>query len=385
MGYFWQQMAATLKVKKRMNHGKESFVVDLRSVKRGRHFFDDEKKAGEFLAQEKLEIQVHGTSKAMTAEERSEYHLMRERLRPFGVTPLQAIDYYVLHHQAAQPIMIQTAIGRMIDAKRKAGKRDSYLRKLERHLEYLNEDPEKLVHEISRNDIETIYTSHKWSLRTWRSVRIDIQTFFAFAVRQKWCQANPCKDMEKIILDEMPKGILTPKQAKLLMETCAKEDKPLLRYFADQLFGGMRESEARALSREDVFPTYIHLPKTKTRNERFIEINETWRKWRGTEHGVIKNFWRRVNKVKRLAGDAMKNAGCPLKSTEKIIRKKKRMVYIWPKNCLRHSFCTYAAPMWGAAKAAEIAGHSESIQKKHYRRPVPKSEAEEFWNIAPRN
>lgn len=53
----------------------------------------------------------------------------------------------------------------------------------------------------------------------------------------------------------------------------------------------------------------------------------------------------------------------------------------WPHDCLRHSFVSYALPIWGPTQVAQWSGHSEAILVAHYRELVPKHEAERFWRL----
>ena len=55
----------------------------------------------------------------------------------------------------------------------------------------------------------------------------------------------------------------------------------------------------------------------------------------------------------------------------------------WPKNGLRHSFCSYSVAVKGFEWTARQADHSEKMLKKHYREVVSKEGAERYWEIRP--
>lgn len=67
-------------------------------------------------------------------------------------------------------------------------------------------------------------------------------------------------------------------------------------------------------------------------------------------------------------------------------KQKERIVkgFPWPHDVMRHSFCSYALPKYGATKTAEWAGHSEQILFQHYRERVKPEDVERFWNILPK-
>jgi hypothetical protein len=55
----------------------------------------------------------------------------------------------------------------------------------------------------------------------------------------------------------------------------------------------------------------------------------------------------------------------------------------WPKNAMRHSFCSYCLPVFGELKESEWAGHSPQIALSRYRELVTEEAAKEFWAIVP--
>ena len=57
---------------------------------------------------------------------------------------------------------------------------------------------------------------------------------------------------------------------------------------------------------------------------------------------------------------------------------------LWPKDVLRHTFGTYwLALHQDRARLGEQMGNTVQIIKKHYKRAVPKLEADKFWALRP--
>ena len=62
---------------------------------------------------------------------------------------------------------------------------------------------------------------------------------------------------------------------------------------------------------------------------------------------------------------------------------KRAGLYPWSQDAHRHSFISYRRRLIGDAQTALDAGTSETIIKKHYKRPVILEDAERFFAIRP--
>lgn len=364
---------SSIKVGKRKVRKKTLFVVDLRSHGIGQRFFKKKKDAESWAEEKENEVKEHGRKSLLfTDVDRLELSAAREKLKPLGATLSEAVDFFCAHRVAQVPKLVWLGVGECIKAKRRSEMGHQYLIRLESVLgSFVAIYGAELIHNVSQSDIEHWLNRQGWQAVTRKYNLKDLSTFFGYAIKHGWTKVNPCKNIEPISVGEFSKGILTPEQTKVFLDTCEKVDAPLLRYFSDQLFGGLREDEAANLKESQSEPSFVHLTDTKTGSDRFNEYNPTWTAWRRGIHAPIVNLRKRVDAVKSAAKSAM---------LEKNLIDDK---WWYPKNCLRHSFCSYAAPILGASKAADLAGHSEKIQKKHYRRPIPKEVAEKFWKILP--
>jgi hypothetical protein len=115
--------------------------------------------------------------------------------------------------------------------------------------------------------------------------------------------------------------------------------------------------------------------RNKTRKKRFVEINETLRAWLALPGELpLKNLVRRVRRVRGEIRRVQSKRG---------VREKHVIDIPWPKNALRHSFCSYALPVLGAKQTANQAGHSEDVLYSHYRELVTRDAALAFWSIVP--
>src|SRR5688572_28118072 len=101
MGLFWQRMAAEIKAQERVNHGEKRWMLDLRCRGKGRLFFKTEDAAKKEAARLNAEFIEHGNS-ALSHVERLEYLSMLQKLKSVGASPMQAVDYFLLHHKAQE-------------------------------------------------------------------------------------------------------------------------------------------------------------------------------------------------------------------------------------------------------------------------------------------
>jgi len=114
----------------------------------------------------------------------------------------------------------------------------------------------------------------------------------------------------------------------------------------------------------------IHLPAhlSKTRRRREIKISPNLMRWLvryRQESGRIGPVESKFNERKKAAVDATG--------------------HVWPYNAARHSAGTYRAKIDGERAAAELLGHTGSVQmfRDHYSAPTTKATARKFFEILP--
>lgn len=373
-------MATRIPIKKRKVRGEDRYVIDLRGKERDgkRSFFKTRTEAEKFAEEVKARIKEKPSDPPviLVGVEKIKYLAMMNILD--GRCPIEAAQYFVKNNKAVVPQAITYAIGQCVVSKRASGKNGDYISIFENRLvSFAGFSGKKHCHEVIREDIERWLATREWKNITKRGAFVDLSTFFNFCINKSWIISNPCEHVEEIRVEQLARGILTPKQAEIFIRTVADPDigdDGLVRYFVDQLFGGLRELEARMLSRKMEHKLHIELPGDDIYEPGFIEWNDTWKAWRDKypgEYWPIKRFQVRLDKIKA--------------SAKKEMLKEKAITPDWwfPRNCLRHSFCSYGSKVWGTGKAAELARHSEAMQKKHYRRPIPLEDAKAFWAILP--
>lgn len=360
-----------------MVRGKARYVIDLRGKGKGkRAFFKEKSQAERFAEKMKLKIEEEQADPPLILVGKEKLdHLAAKGILGGRASMVEAAHFFVTNHKVVTPQSVITAIGLCVAAKRASGKNRDYIQIFEnRIISFADFCGKKQCHEFTQEDVDKWLASRGWKNITKRGALVDLSTFFNFCLNKSWVTSNPCEHVEEIRIDQFARGILTPEQAAIFIRTVAEKDSGLVRYFADQLFGGLRELEARMLTHRMEHKLHIELPGDDIYEPGFIEWNPTWKAWRDKypgEYWPINRFQVRIDKVKALAKGKM------------IDGKQADKDWWFPRNCLRHSFCTYASKVWGTGRAADLARHSEAMQKKHYRRPIPLEDAKAFWAILP--
>ena len=308
-----------------------------------------------------------------------------ERLKPFEATLRQACDFFLKHFKpVGETRTCAAATAELIDIKRKAGKRESYMKGLGWALGKFNKEyGEVKVSEIAQGGIEEWLDEQEFKLATRRAYIRDLGILFAFCNVRGYCSINPVARIEKPMLeDEAPEIFTVDEAAALLHNAAANPDFNLVPILAIGMFAGLRTSEIKALEwREiDFDERVIEVTgkKAKTRQRRLVKISDNLASWltpyRANSGKIVAGRFR-----ERLA-DTLIMARAELAQSGK-----QTALSRWPKNGMRHSFASYhLAYHQNAALAALELGHADTAMLfAHYRNLVRPKEAARYWQIVP--
>lgn len=358
------------RVKKVINCGHVRWVADLRCFNGGRKFFKTEGDALTHWDAKAREVRNHGvTALSLSHEDRLEFLVAQEKLKPLSVRITDAVEFYLKHNQRSQTRTMRQAFDEFVASKLAAGKRPRYVATLRYTIgRFVDGRPGTDCTAVSREEIEKWLYKSGFKPRTIRGYLIDAKTFFGFCQRRGYISLNPCIGIERVTLDEAPPGILTVGQCGALLQAARTQfDGRLLPYVTLALLAGIRPDEAERLTWENVKIErgFVEVPaaKAKTRKRRLVVLSENAKAWLrvgGPLPPVHKRRW--LIEVRLKAG-----------------------VKEWPKDCLRHSFASYHLAMCGSADktATEMGHYSTDMLFKHYRELVTKEDAQKFWAILP--
>jgi integrase len=335
---------------------------------RRRQFFHKSKRAAEMqLAELKRDRAAVGNAWAdLSPQDRAEVVRVLGEMRAASVTLAGVWQTYQTGAtgRAVSNRSLGEAIGDLIAAKRKAGRRESYLANLAVHLKNFAKGRESLaVASVAMREVEAYVGAGKSpGSRATRANRLS--TLLSFAVRRGWRSDNPCKLLERQRLDEKPPSVLTVGQCRALLAATLRVDAGFVPHLALLLFAGVRPAEARRLSWADVDLDAgllrIEAAASKVRQRRVVELPGACLKWLRLGGDLpAANVRYRMQAAARAAG-----------------------IVPWPRDVLRHSAASYWHALKGEVVTARNLGHSESVLHRHYRAVVTPEQAREFFEMS---
>lgn len=365
-----------LKVIKTSVRGEPSWCVRVPALdgKRKRRFFDSKQDAETFLQLKKAELSNFGTRGVNLSEtDRGDYLAAVDRLRPFGLSVLEAVDMLLPTLKARDKSCTTTAlVAELLKAKASDGASPRYLKDLRTRLGiFAAEFPEDMVSAFTTARLDDWLRGLPHSPTTRNNYRRLLGVLFSFAVERGYAIANPItKASEAKVIGKKP-GILTVEQAIRLL---GKAEPEILPAIALGLFAGLRpESECWRLdwSSIDFEDRLIDVAadKTKTAQSRFVKMSDNLVAW--------------LLPYRQLSGPV-----CPTGDKYNYMLQRSReaaRITSWPSDCLRHSFASYHyAHFQNAGATAQELGHTGlKTLFKHYRNRVKPQLAERYWNIFP--
>ena len=339
--------------------------------KRQRKFFETREAADEYVKQRTAETRAFGIHyTTIPANERAAiaYHL--ERLKALGWTLAKAVDFIEKHGKAAPSLPLGTVGDDFLTAKETGGLRPRYLKTLKASIKrFMLGRRQKLISDITPAEIQEYITANQWKPATKRSYLVDVRTLFAFALKRKYITDNPAMALDLPKVEELPPGIISPEQAKAILEASLDFAPDALPVIVLQLFGGLRRSEAEELSWDAIGDEFVEVKAhlAKTRRRRLNKITPQLRAWLDLAHDIGGKL-PAINYADKL----------------KLILEKAQLRQEWDQNALRHSFASYHyAKFKNENETAALMGNSPQMVFQHYRELVKPEVAERYFAIMP--
>jgi integrase len=365
--------------------GEARFLVDGRPLKE-RKYFDDKDAAvvtAEAWANERENAGLEGL--LMPSELRRQALDAEGRLRPWGKTIADAVDHYVavLEKQREGAPAVEECLKAWIrhkeeefDAGHLAETTLAELRSKSKLIQRRFRG--RAITEIDESAVEEFLARLPHAARGRFNIRTKLSQFLNFCRRRRWIDSNPAQDT-KVRVPDHEVEILSVEECEELLSAATIWPNPerLLPYVAVGLFAGLRPGEARQLrwERVDCEQKIIHVKAltSKPRKVRYVEMEDALVRWlspfrkrRGAVvTGKFDRDWRELRAELGYARDGEKEK-------------------LFPFNALRHSYGSYWLALHrDRARLAELMGNSQETIARHYRRPLPISQAEAFWALSP--
>jgi integrase len=289
-------------------------------------------------------------------------------LRKHGWSVADAIKFALKHlEKKAASQSVAKAVEELLEVRRPAIGKRRYTDLKRRLGKFATNFKDKSTREVTPEDINEFLSKFEHPT-TRNDYRKDIVLLWHFCRSKRWVDEAIDKNLvPRLPEPEKSRTILTVSQAQALMD--ASKDPDVRALNAMVMFGGLRREEVEKLDWADVYfkTRHIHVSSSvsKVGRERFAPILPNLRQW--------------LNRISKKTGPIVeRDLTYALRRTWKAAG-----IVPWPADAHRHSFVSYRRRLIGDAQTALDAGTSEAIIKKHYKRPVLKSDAEKFFRIVP--
>lgn len=342
--------------------------------KRLKPFFKTLKEAETFITNYRQDA----TTSTVVIERKAEFLHCFERCKEMGVTLHDVVEFYAKHGAMKSNPTVAEVARLLIDAKRKADRKETYLVSISKHLDRFiaHVGDTTLIRDISSGTIEQFVSKHfnDANAVTKLNVYRNLSVLFNFAIKQSFVGINPVLKLEKPHAKFKAPKVLSPEDFTTLLNRCyQKKWYDRLTVFVLVGFCGIRTEEASQLKWSDIDLTAgkVMVPAEVAKKAAF-------------RRNVIPPnalAWLKAIEDKRRTGLIIGDNWVSL------LRTAVKYAHInHTHNCLRHSFCSYSLES-GVPLADVVAnmghGGSPAMIHSHYRNIVEKDVAIKWWEIMP--
>ena len=369
------------------------------SGKRERHFHGTRDKAKEHAAALKEKYNQHGEAASIVRPSLAEAAIAAERiLAPWDVSLVEAariVAELKRRERASKPL------NEAVDAWLLAceGLRDRTLGGYRQTAARLKlEFAGRLLTSMTADDLQnTIAPPGSTGAAVLGRIR-NARAFWRWAAKKGWCDADVFKAVEspKSGRNQKEITILTPADAKRLLQIAEQHYPEAVACYALQLFAGIRVEEIGRLESRHVNEAGIEMSAdiTKKGRRRHINPSPTLMAWLKAYPFEPCPNWKEVDKAcRRLAGWNLKS---------RLLEKKQKQEEAqgmnpkelspplfgqWPQNALRHSHASYAIAVGVPLESLLFEfGHTgnPSVLREHYVGRASRKEAITFFKIGPK-
>jgi integrase len=364
-----------LKVRKYRHSATHPFLLDLRAFGKKRMFFKTRAEADAERLRQLTTLERHGREAVgLPQREMSDFITAKRKLAEYGKTINDAANFLVDHLERVRrcKTTISELVEELLDAKRKDGRSEIYLRDLRNILAIFCRDfGDRLVASITVEEIDNWLRALPGSPKTRTNFRANVGVLFSYAARRRMIDNNPVAHTAKPKLPDNPPEIFTVDELRALLDAANRVAPDIVPMLGIGAFSGLRDAEIKRLDWSEIDLARGHIEikaaKAKSARRRIVPIQPNLAAWLRPYSGmngrlVPEGYRSSLDRVRKAAGLAR-----------------------WPNNGLRHSFASYRlAAINDAPRVASELGHtSPTMLYGTYREIVLPEEAERYWKIAP--
>jgi integrase len=378
-------------------HGKKTFLVSWpnpSAQRPNRKFFAASRKseAEAFLLAKQAEFENFGLhSGTMPEALRSDALRAAALLEPTGKSVLDAARFFLDHWQKqTQGKPIAEAVEAFLATLEKSSHHKSVAPRLR---SFVSVAGERTTASVTQSDVEDFLAGLEgFAPRTIAHHRAHLHALFNFCRGRGWCVENPVAAIRPPKVSAPEPEILTPAQARALLEAC---DDELLPGVAIAMFCGLRQAEIEKLEWSAVNLVDGHITIgakiAKTNSRRVVTMPSNLKAFLRLVKDRKGHVWPessrdKWNMTRIAAGFGPFHSGHhAVQEAIAKAKKAKRKLIPWPGNALRHSAISYrVAQERDLARIAYESGNSPAIIQRHYNGLASPKDAAAFFGITPK-
>jgi integrase len=365
----------TIAVRPYRHSKKHKFIVDLRAFGKGRMFFKARAEADAECLRQKTLLERHSRDAiGLSQREMSDFIEAKRKLAPYGETISDAVNFRVDHLERVRRhgITVGQLASEVIEAKRRDGRSEVYLRDLRYRLnKFVQDFGERPIAGITVDELDNWLRGLPFSPQSRTNYRTVVGLLFSYADSRGIVERNPISRTAKPKLVDSSPEIFAVDELRALLESAKRVAPDVVPMVAVGAFAGLREAEIQRLDWSEIDLARGHIEvkaaKAKSARRRIVPIQPNLAAW-----------------LAAFAG--MRGSVVPSGARRKLARARDAgKLEHWPNNGLRHSFASYRlAATHDAPRVASELGHtSPQMLYSTYREVVRPEEAERYWRIEP--
>src|SRR5215471_1455452 len=374
-----------LEVRPYTHRPKHKFVLDLRAFGRGRKFFKRRAEADAECLRQKTLLERHSREAiGLSQREMSDFITAKTKLAKYGKAINDAVTLIVDHEERIRRcnVTISQLVDELIEAKRRDGKAPRYLESLRGYLgRFCQEFGDRLIATVTPEELDTYLRDLPYSPKSRLNYRQHIGVLFSYAKRRRMIDINPIEFTARPKLIDKAPEIFTVDELRALLDAALRVEPHVVPMLAIGAFAGLRDSEIQQLEWNEVNHARgfieVKAAKAKSARRRLVPIAPNLSAWLRPYSGLTGSVVPRADARAASRRDAARS---------KLLRVRKDAgITKWPKNGLRHSYCSYRLAATNNAHliASELGHTTSQLVYQHYREVVTPEEATRYWKIAP--
>ncbi len=322
----------------------------------------------------------------MTLAEVEDYRLAKNKVAPFGMSLLSAIEEWIAGRGKTPRVISKTVaevVEEFLTSKRVEGVSFFHLEDRKYRMNKFAAAFPGGIDQITTHEIEIWLNGLGISGRTRNNYRNAVLQLFRYARGKRYLPRNEPTVVEDVASASRAEGaiqIYTPQELRLLLSHAPEK---LLPFFAIGAFSGLRSQEIMRLDWSDIRfeQGFIEVAaaKAKTASRRLAPLLPALTAWllpMRQKSGHVVGYTR--NDMLCEARQRFCKSGIKVRGEV--------FQFTWKPNALRHSYASYRlADIKDAARVALEMGNSPAMLFRNYRELVTEQQAAEWFGVLPQS